>query len=970
MGVRPHLTLTLSAGLAAAALVPASLAGARTPRTPRMLSEGGLLAVRAGTIHLVDGDRVLHDGTLLIRDGRIVEVGEDLQLPVDAQVVDYGPDAVIVPGLVAPFSTYALGNPSDRTAAPGLDALDGFDFHSDRYGIVLGSGVTSMYVTPAEGRLIAGTGAVVKLAGEDVAHRTLGARVAIHAAIDESARHAPGFWEPPVPATVDVGMGYYRPQLPATTMGAIVALHEILAAARQGDRESEYGPYLPRDLAPLLEAGVPWRISARTDAELRAALELAAEEQLPLILDRADEAGPLADDIAAAGAGVVFRVPFDANGRLDDLGKGRDDRWPRYDVPAELARAGVRFAIASAQPHDLLFAAGLASRGGLDPAAALRAITLGPAELLGVDGRVGSLVPGKDADFAVLDDAPISGRTAVLATWIDGALAWQSPREDDAPVVVRVEELHVGDGRVLRPGEVLLAGGRIREVAERVSVPRGARVVTGRAAMPGIVDALGHLGLEGSSKVPSADFPMSSILEPGDRVDRRVARSGVTTVVLSPRGAGRDGAPVAAYKPAAEGWDGQLVEGSAAVRVSWAERNRLSSGAAVKDLLTKAAEYRQKWAEYEKEMREWKPPAEKAERKDDEEAKDEGAAEEGEGEDKADEDEDEDKKPSKKKKGEEELAPDPITGVWEASVERPPRTEAAPLKTRLHLVPGEGSGRVEGNLRCEALSDSLIELDGYWSREEKQLELEGLGSTGWLEAILTLGEGQLKGTLSVAGESIAVEAKQTSTEWVVAKRPERRMEKAPEEPKGKPREPKRDQKLEPVVAVLEGRAALVVEVDRADEIVDCVRVCRRFGVRPVLYGASDAHLVIDEIAGRVAGVLLEPQVLRVDVRKGLEPRTPWADLQNAGIPVAFHSDAEEGAAELLTAALYAVSQGMSPTGALRALTSDAARMMGIDDRVGRLEAGLDGDLLLLDGPPLGPATSVVRAFVNGKEVHE
>ena len=83
---------------------------------------------------------------------------------------------------------------------------------------------------------------------------------------------------------------------------------------------------------------------------------------------------------------------------------------------------------------------------------------------------------------------------------------------------------------------------------------------------------------------------------------------------------------------------------------------------------------------------------------------------------------------------------------------------------------------------------------------------------------------------------------------------------------------------------------------------------------------------------------------------------------------AFFSGAEEGAADLLTVATYAVLEGMSPSGALRALTSDTAAMFAIGDRVGRIATGLDADLLLLDGEPLSPATSVLRAWVAGEEV--
>ena len=184
-------------------------------------------------------------------------------------------------------------------------------------------------------------------------------------------------------------------------------------------------------------------------------------------------------------------------------------------------------------PRDLLFAAGLASRGGLDPAAALRAITLTPAEIHGASDRVGSLRVGKDADLCVLNGPPLSGHASVLATWANGAVAW-SARAPSAPggkgakgatgaTVIEVGELHLGDGRVLRPGQLLMRDGEIVEVAARVAHPRGAKLVRGAAAMPGMIDAFGHLGLEGSKKVPSTDFDLETIIGPGDAVDRRAA---------------------------------------------------------------------------------------------------------------------------------------------------------------------------------------------------------------------------------------------------------------------------------------------------------------------------------------------------------------------------------------------------------------------------------------------------------------
>ena len=978
-----------TAGLGLAACLwlasPASVAslgsGASGGGTPQAGS--GRVALRAGTIHLVEGGVVLEGGaTVLVEDGRIAAVGKDVPVPFGTKVVDYGPSAAITPGLVAAYVPYGWGSAdrggaSERTADPALRALDGFDFYAKHLSALM-AGVTTAYVAPPEGRLIAGQGALVKLAGSDPARRVLAESAAIHGAIDWSARLAPGYWQPPLPATVDVGIGYQVPQLPKTTMGAIVALNELVGLARGGPADGSWEPTTVRDLAALVEAGIPWRIGARDPQEIRALLDFAAESGVPIVVDKADGAKEVADELAAAGVPVIYRLPYTPGGLGQDRGKDRDARWPSFDVPAAMVAAGVPVAITSQEPGDLLFAAGVASRGGLDHAAALRAITQTPAEILGVAARVGTIAVGKDADLAVFSAAPLSGQASVVATWVDGALAWDRASAGPDPerreraglgssVVIEVDELHVGDGRVLRPGQIAIRDGRIVEVGETVSRPAGAAVARGRAAMPGIVDALGHLGLEGTRKVPATDFELSSIVAPGDRVDRRVALAGVTTVVLAPRGSSAGGAPVMAYKPAADDWDQLVLRDPVALRLAWTNSNRMKSGEEVRELLAKAEEYRTEWQEYEAALAAWTPPP--PEPPEEEDAKEEAAEE---GSEAKDEEAQAEKKeePKKKKKGEEpELEPDPITGLWEAEIARPPRADAAPLKLRLHLVPERESGDVEGNLRCDALSEDLVQVEGYWDREAKQLTLSGLGSLGWIELAAKLEEAKLAGTITVGGNVLDLAAERKSKEWVVAGRPEPRKAAAEEPaPKGKPKEPKRDPKLEPVVAVLEGRATAIVQVDRGDEILECIAAFEEHGIEPVLYGAEDVHRVLDEVVGRVAGVLPGLEVVVADPRLGALRRTPYADLQSAGVPVAFRSEAEEGAIDLPLIAAYAVAHGMSPTGALRALTHDAAEMMSIGDRVGLLQPGYDGDVLLLDGPPLAPGTAVVRTWVNGEEV--
>ncbi|MFN0006526.1 MAG: amidohydrolase family protein [Planctomycetota bacterium] len=936
-----------------------------------------VVAVRAGTILTVENG-ILSNGTILIDDGKITAIGADLDVPGGAHVVDYGPDAVIAPGLVAADSGFQALRPSERTADPAVMAADAFDPFAS-YVFALQEGVTSAYVPPARGRLIAGQGAFVKLAGHNDlggAGRILRESVAIHGSVGTEARRTPGYWQPPLPATVDVGMGVEEPQLPRTLMGAITALGELVELARGGPDDGRYGPDTATQLRELIEAGRPWRMGASSTPEIRALLGFFQEKELPLVIDGASGAASLAGEIADSGFPVIVKSPILANATGRDFGKDRDAQEPVFDVAASLERAHVRFAIApseDAAASDLRFAAQIASRGGLDRAAALRAITLSPAEILGVSDRLGSLVPGKDADFAVFNGHPLEPGTSAIATWVDGKKVHERVREKTA-VVLSVEELFVGDGEILRPGEVLIQDGKIREVGRRVGRPAGAEIVRGKAAMPGMIDALGHLGLSGSARVPATRFDLSRIVAPAELSERRVARAGVTTVVLSPRGASRSGAPMMAYKPAVADYDRMLVRNPVALRFQWTDRNRLESGQSLREILTKAVAYAKKWDEYEKKLAAWTPPKEEPkpeEAKSDDKKGSESDSKSDEGKkdesgdkaqaDKKDEKKEEKKDEKKKKKGEKE-PPKPITGAWETHVAVPPFEKA-----RLRLYALDEEGKISGSLRCSSLSDRLIEISG--ERKETKVSLSGEANRGRVDLTLEEKDGKLQGKLVQGAASVEITLEQTSTEYEVAKRSERRkVKEEKKEIKGQPSSPGIDPELEPLRKAIQGQGAVVVGVEREDEILACVDAFEDAGIKPILLGATDAWKVAEKIRGRIAGVLLDQEIAATDPKTGSRRRNRYAEIVSAGIPIAFHSDAEEGAVDLPTIAAYAVSQGMGPEAALRALTSDAARMYAMHERVGRLAPGCDGDVALLDGNPLDVSTRVLRVWAGGEEV--
>ena len=472
-----------SAPLLIAALAASALSAGSSPS----VVAGGTVVLKAGSVYTLERGEVLEGGAaVIVRDGRILAVGKNLDIPPGAQVIDYGAGAAIVPGLIAANSYYGSGIPSRRTADLSARALDNFDTFSDGYVGDLMGGVTTVYLSPSSGRLIGGQGAVVKLGGADD-KRVLRDSAAIDGTITAQARSVPGYWEPPVPATIDVGLGVVEQQLPGSAMGAGIALRELIGFARGTAQDTgAYGPQTAAMLRDLMQAGTPWRMGADSEQEIRVLLELAKNEHLPLVITGGGASGKVARDIAAAGAAVVVQVSAHAEGDAIDFGKGENAVWPAYDNAVRLVDAGVRTAIAPGigmRVRDLRFAAGLASRGGLSPQAALHAITLGAAEILGVESRVGSLAPGKDADFCVLNGSPLSSTSSVIATWIDGNVAWSFTSMGAArdaylrasgaeiakglsnTVVIEADALYLGDGRVLRPGQVLIHNGRITEVS-------------------------------------------------------------------------------------------------------------------------------------------------------------------------------------------------------------------------------------------------------------------------------------------------------------------------------------------------------------------------------------------------------------------------------------------------------------------------------------------------------------------------
>jgi imidazolonepropionase-like amidohydrolase len=189
--------------------------------------------------------------------------------------------------------------------------------------------------------------------------------------------------------------------------------------------------------------------------------------------------------------------------------------------------------------------------------------------------------------------------------------------------------------------------------------------------------------------------------------------------------------------------------------------------------------------------------------------------------------------------------------------------------------------------------------------------------------------------------------------------------------KGEP--PARDLRMETLGRVLAGEQPLLVTTHRAQDIASALRLAQEFGIKIWLDGAAEAYLLVDEIKAAGVPVILHPTMQRaIGDQENLSFETA-SKLVAAGIPVALQSGYEAYVPKtrvVLFEAGVAAANGLSQEQALRAITLDAAKILGIDKRVGSLEVGKDGDVALYDGDPLEYTTHCVGTIIDGRVVSD
>lgn len=186
---------------------------------------------------------------------------------------------------------------------------------------------------------------------------------------------------------------------------------------------------------------------------------------------------------------------------------------------------------------------------------------------------------------------------------------------------------------------------------------------------------------------------------------------------------------------------------------------------------------------------------------------------------------------------------------------------------------------------------------------------------------------------------------------------------------GKPFE--RDNTQEVMVRVLEGELPWCQHSHRADDIATAIRLAEEFGYRLIVNHGTDGHLLADTLAAKDIPVIIGPLIVgrsKVEVRRRTM-RNPGI-LARAGVRIALTTDHPVVPIDYLVhQATFAVKEGLDPETALRAITTNPAQIMALDNRVGALKPGLDADMVLWSGDPLDVTSRALRVFISGRPVY-
>jgi imidazolonepropionase-like amidohydrolase len=385
-----------------------------------VLRGGKLLTVSHGAID---------NGVLVMQNGRITAVGPaSTAIPAGAKVIDVT-GMTVYPGLIdaethlglteisADRMTDDMIEPSDEIM-PHMHVYDAFHAETALIPVARINGITNAIVAPAIGDTLPGQDSFIQLAGRSASEMLMVRDIALPLNFTGRQRRNESFEKAKFPQT-RMGMATQLRQafIDAQDYEAKLAAWEKKKAADP----DKAGAAPKRDLKleallPYLHGQKPMVLAAEEPNDVQTVLDMAKEYHLKVILSHLSHSSEVLDKVAASGVPVIVGPIYE-----------QPKEWERYDavyrLPAEMAKRGIKIAFATYDAHrvrDLPYAAGYAVAFGLPSDEALKALTLNPAQMFGLDKDLGSLDTGKMANVVVANGDPMDVKTDVKHVFIAG----------------------------------------------------------------------------------------------------------------------------------------------------------------------------------------------------------------------------------------------------------------------------------------------------------------------------------------------------------------------------------------------------------------------------------------------------------------------------------------------------------------------------------------------------------------------
>src|SRR6266849_6163914 len=371
----------------------------------------GVVAISGGRIVPITGDDI-ERGTVLMENGKIAAVGAEVAVPDGAEVVDAA-GAWVLPGFIEAHGHVGVSEEGEGWAGQDTNemtepvtahvrALDAINPADLGFRDAISGGVLAVNVNPGSGNPVGGQTVALKCWGRTVDEMVLREPSGLKSALGENPKRVYG----------------ERQKTPSTRLGTAAVIRGAFVDAanylqrldsEQRKPENERKP-VDRDLklealGKVLRREIPWRQHCHRADDIATAIRIADEFGYDLVIDHGTEAHLLADIIAARGIPVIIGPLLTSRSKVELRNRSLAN-------PGRLAKAGVTIAITTDHPvvpvNFLAHQAALAVKDGLDRETALRALTINPARIAGIDDRLGSIEAGKDADLVIWSGDPLN----------------------------------------------------------------------------------------------------------------------------------------------------------------------------------------------------------------------------------------------------------------------------------------------------------------------------------------------------------------------------------------------------------------------------------------------------------------------------------------------------------------------------------------------------------------------------------